>query len=201
VASPVATTKVNKTGILQRLPRLSNSVWIILILAIFMIIMVPMVTGYMEQLSQQSAIQSQINTVQSQTDALKLKMASQSTATSDAARMKAELETAKLQFKNVDGNAEVSQIIMDLAWDNDITLTLMSVSETKDKLLDVEYPILTYSLTMTGDVPARFQNFLISANADKQLKSCEFRSFIIQPAMVEGELANATIELRVYDYE
>lgn len=198
MASPVAATKVNKTSILQRLPRLSNSVWIILILAIFLIIMVPMVTGYTEQLSQQAAIQSQINKVQSQTDALKLKMASQSTATSEAAKMKLELEKAKLQYKSTNDNAEVSQIIMNLAWDYDITITSMSVSQTKGKVSGSEYPALSYSLTMTGQV-ANFQNFLIEAG--KRLPSCEITSVTISPATVEGELDNATIDLQVFCYE
>jgi Tfp pilus assembly protein PilO len=198
VASPVAATKVNKTSILQRLPRLSNSIWIILILALFVIVMVPMVAGYMEQLSQQSAIQSQINDVQSRTDALKLKIASQSTATAEAVKMKAELEAAKLQYKDTVNNAEVSQIVMNLAWDNDITITGMSVSQTKGKVLGSEYPSLSYSLTMTGQV-ANFQNFLIEAG--KRLPSCQFTSVSISPATVEGELDNASISLLVYCYE
>jgi len=195
VASPLEAPKVTKTNISQRLPRLSTSVWLILILALFLIAMVPMVTGYIEQISQQTAIQLQINLVQSQIDALKAKMASQSSATTEAAKMKADLEAAKLQYKNVDDNAEVSQIIMGLAWDYDITITSMSVSQAKSKILGTDYTVLSYSLSLTGQV-ANFQNFLIAVGT--KLPSSQFTSVVISPATVEGELDNASISMQVY---
>jgi Tfp pilus assembly protein PilO len=195
VASPVEAPKLPKSNIAQRLPRLSTSVWLILILALFLIAMVPLVTGYIEQVSQQAAMQLQINQVQSQIDALKAKMASQSSATTDAAKMKKELDDAKLQYKNVGDNAEVSQIIMGLAWDYDITITSMSVSQAMSKASGTEYPVLTYSLSLTGQV-ANFQNFLIAVG--KKLPSSQFTGITISPATVEGELDNATISMQVY---
>ena len=195
MASPLEAPKVTRTNISQRLPRLSTSVWLILILALFLIAMVPMVTGYIEQISQQAAIQLQISLVQSQIDALTAKMASQSSATTEAVKMKAELEAAKLQYKNIGDNAEVSQVIMDLAWDYDITITSMTVSKSISKVLGSDYPALSYSLTMTGQV-ANFQNFLIDAG--KRLLSCQFTSVTISPATVEGELDNASINLQIY---
>ena len=195
MASPVEAPKVNKSSISQRLPRLSTSVWLILILALFLIAMVPLVTGYIEQLSQQAAIQLQINLVQSQIDALKAKMTSQSAATTEAARMKADMEAAKLQYKNIGDNPEVSKILMDLAWDYDITITSMSVSQAISKVLGTDYPVLSYSLSLTGQV-ANFQNFLIVAG--KRLPSCQFTSVTINPATVEGELDIASINMQVY---
>jgi hypothetical protein len=157
--------------------------------------MVPLVIGYIDQISQQTTMQLQINQDQSLIDALKAKMASQSSATAEAAKMKADLEAAKLQYKNIGDNAEVSQVIMDLAWDYDITITSMTVSQAKSKVLGSDYPVLSYSLTMTGQV-ANFQNFLIDAG--KRLLSCQFTSVTISPATVEGELDNASISLQVY---
>jgi hypothetical protein len=195
VASTVTQPKVTKSSILPRLPRLSTSVWIIIVLAIFLVVMVPIVTGYVEQLSQQAAIQLQINQNQSLIDALMARIASQPSATADAARMKTELEAAKLQYKSVGDNPEVSQTVMNLAWDYDITITGMTVSQSKSKVLGSEYPVLSYSLSMTGQV-ANFQNFLIDAG--KRLPSCQFTSVTISPAAVDGELDNATISLQVY---
>jgi len=195
VASPVEAPKATKSNISQRLPRLSTSVWLILILALFLIVMAPMVTGYIEQVSQQAAIQLQIDQVQSQIDELNAKMASLTTATTEAARMKAELEVAKLQYKNIGDNAEVSQIIMALAWDYDITITSMTVSQAINKMLGTDYPVLTYSLSLSGQV-ANFQNFLIAAG--NRLPSCQFTSVSITPATVEGELDNASVNLQVY---
>ena len=195
MASPVEAPKVTKSNISQRLPRLSTTVWLILILALFLIVMVPLVTGYIEQVSQQTTMQLQINQVQSQMDALKAKMAARSSATTEAARMKADLETAKLQYKNTGDNPEVSKMLMDLAWDYDITITSMMVSQAISKVLGTDYTVLTYSLSLTGQV-ANFQNFLIAVG--EKLPSCQFIGVSIMPATVEGELDNASITIQVY---
>jgi hypothetical protein len=62
-------------------------------------------------------------------------------------------------------------------------------------VLGSDYPVLSYSLTLTGQV-ANFQNFLIDTG--KRLPSCQFTSVIISPATVEGELDNASIDMLVY---
>ena len=195
MAPPVEAPKSTTSSIAQRLPRLSTSVWLILILSIFLIIMVPMVTSYLDQVSQQAAVQLQTNLVQSQIDALKIKMASQSTVTTEAAKMKADMEAAKAQYKSVDDNAGVSQILMDLAWDYDITIIGMSVSTSMGKMAGADYPMLSYSLSLTGQV-ANFQNFLIAVG--NKLPSSQFNNVTINPATVEGELDNASISMQVY---
>ena len=195
MAAPVEAPNVTKNNISQRLPRLSTSVWLILILALFLIVMVPLVTGYIEQVSQQAAIQLQINQVQSQIDAMTARMASQSTTTANADTIKADLEAAKSQYKNVGDNPEVSKIIMDLAWDYDITITGMTVSQAINKMMGTDYPVLNYALSLSGQV-ANFQNFLIAAG--KKLPSSQFTSINITPATVEGELDKATINMQVY---
>jgi hypothetical protein len=180
---------------LQRLPRLGTSVWMILIFALFLIIMVPMVTGYLAQTAEQAAVQLQITQLQLQMDALKAKIASQSIPATGAIKAKADLEAAKAQYKNVNDNAEVSQVIMGLAWDYDITITSMGVSKSTSKVLGTEYPVLSYSLSLTGQV-ANFQNFLIAAG--NKLPSGQFTDVTINPATVEGELDNASISMQVY---
>lgn len=195
MASPVEAPKATKSSISQRLPRLSTSVWLILILALFLIVMVPMVTGYMEQSSQQSAIQVQINEVQSQIDDLTARMASQSAVSVEAGEVKKELEAARLQYKKIGNNPEVSKILMDLAWDYDITITNMTVSQGVNKILGADYPVLTYSLSLTGQV-ANFQNFLIAAGI--KLPSSQFTSVTINPATIAGELDRASMNIQVY---
>lgn len=195
MASPVEVPKVTKSNISQRLPRLSTSVWLILILALFLIAMVPLVTGYIEQVSEQAALQLQIDQVQSQINVLKAKAASTSTATTEAASMKTEMEAAKMQYKSIGDNPEVAQILMALAWDYDITITSMTVTQTTTKVLGTDYPVLSYSLRVTGQV-ANFQNFLIAAG--KRLPSCQFTGVSINPATVEGELDTASMSILVY---
>lgn len=195
MASPVEAPKEAKSNILQRLPRLSTSVWLILILALFLIVMVPMVTGYMEQVSQQSAIQIQINEVQTQIDDLTARMESQSAISNQAGEVKKELEAARLQYKKIGNNPEVSKILMDLAWDYDITITNMTVTQGVNKILGTDYPVLTYTLSLTGQV-ANFQNFLIAAGI--KLPSSQFINVTINPAKVSGELDKASINMQVY---
>ncbi|MBN1690087.1 MAG: hypothetical protein JW901_03595 [Dehalococcoidia bacterium] len=195
MASPVEAPKAPNPNILQRLPRLSTSVWMILILALFLIVMVPMATDYFEQISQQAAIQTQLDQVQAQLDVLESGITSQSIAAGESAKLKAEVEAAELQYKNVGDNPEVSKIIMDIAWDNDITIVDMNVSQSLNKILGTDYPVLSYSLSLSGQV-ANFQNFLIAVG--KRIPLCQFTSVTIRPAQVYGELDDALINLQVY---
>ena len=183
------------SSILQRLPRLSTRVWILIILCLFLVAVIPLATGYTEQAAQQQALKLQISQLQTQYDALKAKMASQPPAAAELGKLKTEAEAAKLLYKNVADNPEISQAIMNLAWDNDITITSMGVSSSKNKILDKEYPVLVYSLSLTGQV-ASFQNFLIAIG--NKLPSSQYTTITITPATVEGELDTASMVLQVY---
>ncbi len=183
------------SSILQRLPRLGTRVWILIILCLFLVAVIPLATGYTEQAAQQQALRLQISQLQTQYDALKAKMASQPPAAAELGKLKTEAEAAKLLYKNVADNPEISQAIMNLAWDNDITITSMGVSSSKNKILDKEYPVLVYSLSLTGQV-ASFQNFLIAIG--NKLPSSQYTTITITPATVEGELDTASMVLQVY---
>ncbi|MCX6007346.1 MAG: hypothetical protein NTZ34_08855 [Chloroflexi bacterium] len=189
MASTSETAKNVKSSILQRLPRLSTPVWILIILCLFLIFMVPQVLGYMETASRQQALKLQISQLQSQYDALKAKMASQSSL----AAKKAEAKAYSLPSRA--GNPEISQVIMDLAWDNDITIITMGISSSNSKILDKDYPVLVYSLKLTGQV-TNFQKFLLAIG--KELPSSEYIDITITPATVEGELDKATMNIQVY---
>ena len=189
------TTKNVKGSILQRLPRLSTPVWILIIACLFLIVMIPLVMGYMEQAAKQQALKLQISQLQSQYDSLKAKVASQPSLTAEVGKLKTEADAAKLAYKAVAFNPEVSQLIMDLAWANDVTITNMGVSSARSKILDKDYPVLVYSLSMTGQV-ANFQNFLSAIG--RELPSSEYTSITIKPATVEGELDSASMGVRVY---
>jgi len=195
VASTSETTKNDKSSIFQRLPRLSTSVWILIIICLFLVAMTPLATGYMRQAAQQQALKVQISQLQTQYDALKAKMASQPSAAAEMGKLKTEAEAAKLLYKNVADNPEISQVIMDLAWKYDITLTSMGVSSSKSKILGKDYPVLVYSLSLTGQV-ANFQNFLIAIG--NKLPSSQYTAITITPATVEGELDTASMGIQVY---
>ena len=71
----------------------------------------------------------------------------------------------------------------------------MSVSSSKSKILGKEYPVLVYSLSLTGQV-AGFQNFLIAIG--NKLPSSQYSGVSISPAATEGELDTASIGIQVY---
>jgi Tfp pilus assembly protein PilO len=195
VATPIEAPKKPGSSILQRLPRLGTRIWVLIILCVFVIAVVPLAMGYMTQSARQQALKLQIGQLQPQVDALKAKMASQPSAAAEMGRLKAEAEAAKLLYKSLADNPEISQVIMDLAWDNHINITSMSVSSSKSKILGKEYPVLVYSLSLTGQV-AGFQNFLIAIG--NKLPSSQYSGVSISPAATEGELDTASIGIQVY---
>jgi Tfp pilus assembly protein PilO len=196
IVAAISETKTDgKSSIGSRLPRLSTTVWILIIACLVLIAMIPLAMGYLEQAANQQALKLQIIQLQSRYDALKAKMASQPSLTDEVGKLKSEAETAKLAYQEVAYNPEVSQVIMDLAWDNDVTITTMRVSSAKNKILTQEYPVLVYSLSMTGQV-VNFQNFLRAIG--QKLPSSEYTSITITPAAVEGELDSASMSVRVY---
>jgi len=194
VASPIEAPKKVGNSILQRLPRLSTSVWLILIFCLFLVAMIPMATGYLEQSSKQEALRLQINQLQSQYDAIKAKMAGQTSLTTEVGQLKAEAEAAKLQYKNVSDNPEVSQALMDLAWKYDITIISMSVDISQSTVLGTNYPALKYVLNLSGQV-ANFQNFLIEVG--NKLPSSQYLEITITPATVEGNLDTASMSIMI----
>jgi Tfp pilus assembly protein PilO len=195
VSTPIEAPKKPGSSILQRLPRLGTRIWVLIILCLFVIAVVPLAMGYMTQSARQQALKLQIGQLQPQVDALKAKMASQPSAAAEMGRLKAEAEAAKLLYKSLADNPEISQVIMDLAWDNHINITSMSVSSSKSKILGKEYPVLVYSLSLTGQV-AGFQNFLIAIG--NKLPSSQYSGVSISPAATEGELDTASIGIQVY---
>ena len=194
MASPIEAPKKVGNSILQRLPRLSTSVWLILIFCLFLVAMIPMATGYLEQSSKQEALRLQINQLQSQYDAIKAKMAGQTSLKTEVGQLKAEAEAAKLQYKNVSDNPEVSQALMDLAWKYDITIISMSVDISQSTVLGTNYPALKYVLNLSGQV-ANFQNFLIEVG--NKLPSSQYLEITITPATVEGNLDTASMSIMI----
>jgi hypothetical protein len=198
-------TKI-KSSILQRLPRLSTAVWILLIVCLFVIAMVPLVLGYLEQDARQQSLKMQISQLQSQTDALKAKMQTDGlkaktpdriSPSAGIVELNAEAEKYNSYWPTIAANPDVSQSILDLAWDPaiDITIISMGVSSTNNKILGKDYPMLVYTLSLTGQVD-NFQKFLRAVG--NRWRTSEYTAVTITPAIVEGELDRATMTMQVY---
>ena len=194
MASPIQAPKKTGNSILQRLPRLSTSVWLILIFCLFLIAMLPMAMSYMDQATKQQALRLQVNQLQSQYDTVKAKMAGQSSLSTEVGKLKAEAEAARKLYEEGCDNLRSSQILMDLAWKNDITIISMSVSPSQGTVLGTKYPALTYVLNLSGQV-ANFQNFLLAV--DKRFPSSQYMDINITPATVEGNMDIATLSIQI----
>ena len=197
MSTPIQEPKKSGNSLLQRLPRLSTTVWILIIVCLFLIAAVPLAMGYLEQFALQQALKLQVSQRQTEYDALQAKMASQPSQATQMEKLKTEAEAAKLLYKNIADNSEITQAILDLAWDPDIDITVTSigVATSTSKILDKEYPVLVYTLTLTGQVTG-FQKFLIAIG--KALPSSQYTAINITPTAIEGELDSATMTIQVY---
>jgi hypothetical protein len=194
VATPIQAPKKTGNSILQRLPRLSTSVWLIIIFCLFLVGMIPLASGYLAQASKQQALRTQVSQLQTQYDSVKAKMTGQASLSTEVGKLKAEAEAATKLYEEGCDNLVSSQILMDLAWKNDLTITSMSTSPSQGKILAANYPAFTYSLSLSGQV-AGFQNFLIAV--DKRFPSSMYQNITITPATVEGNLDTASIGIQI----
>ena len=193
MATPIQAPKTGNS-ILQRLPRLSTTVWLVIVFCLFLIAMIPLAAGYLAQASQQQALRLQVSQLQSQYDAVKAKMAGQASPSGEPGKLKAEADAATKLYEEGCDNLVSSQILMDLAWKNNLTITSLSVSSSKGKILAAEYPAFTYSLSLSGQV-AGFQNFLIAV--DQRFPASLYQNISITPATVEGNLDTASIGIQI----
>lgn len=194
MATPKQAPKKTGASIFERLPRFSSSVWLIIILCLFLVAMIPLAMGYFSQGSKQQALRLQVSQLQSQYDSVKAKMTGQGSLSAEVGKLKAEAEAAAKLYENGCDNLKSSQILMDLAWENDITITSMGVSSSTGKILDKSYPAFTYGISMTGQV-AGFQNFLIAV--DRRFPSSQYQVINIKPATVQGNMDIATMNIQI----
>jgi hypothetical protein len=71
----------------------------------------------------------------------------------------------------------------------------MAVSANVGKLLGTDFPFLTYSCSLSGQV-ANFQNLLIAIG--NRYPSSRATLFSISPAQLEGELDLASLVISIY---
>ncbi|MDD5313128.1 MAG: hypothetical protein PHO26_08865 [Dehalococcoidia bacterium] len=195
MALSTGNTGKKKSGISGYLPRISTFWWLIIIAAAFLIAMTPMVMNYMNETAQQELLIARARQLQKQYDELKNTAEAQSTLPARINQLKAEAESLKLVYRNVDDNLEISQELIDLAWQYDITITNMAVNQSSNKIAETEFPVLSYTIGLSGQV-ANFQNFLL--NLGNKFKTSQVSNIKISPAQVQGELDKATVSIDIY---
>jgi uncharacterized membrane-anchored protein YhcB (DUF1043 family) len=193
MVSPVETQNPKRANILRKLPRLSNSVWILLIIVLVLIISIPMITSYLDQASQQGALRENLFKLQSQYAGLKQQLASQGDITAEISRLKSDADSARRIYGTACDSIETSQQLMDLSWKWDITITTVTTSATVSKILDRDdYPGTTYVLGMKGQV-ANFQNYLIELG--EKFPSSKIENINILPSSTQGTLDTAIMNI------
>jgi uncharacterized membrane-anchored protein YhcB (DUF1043 family) len=181
-------------GVLQKLPKFSTSVWLIIIAALVLVVVVPMVTTYLDETTKQGPLKDSLSKLQSQYTDLQKQLSSQSAVTAQINALKADADAARTLYGNSCDSIDTSRDLIDLAWQYDITMVNMGVSSTPIKIQGKDYPGTTYVLAMSGQV-ANFQNYLIAVG--KKFASSQAADVVIQPALLEGALDHATLTITI----
>ena len=183
-----------KSSILQKLPRLSTSVWLLIIFAVVLIIAVPLGLSLFSAFSAQSTLKTQLMQLQTRYNDLQKQTGSQASLLNEVNVLKEDVDRTKQLFRNVENSIEISQELISAAWKNDVVINSMNISQTRYKYSGVEYPVLTYTMNLSGQVAA-FQNFLLETG--KRLPSSYTVDVLIEPAETQGKLDKATLTMRI----
>jgi len=194
LALTVGSQKGNKSNIFQKLPRLSTAIWLLIVFSLFLIVIVPMLLGFFSEMSNQSMLRGQLTQLQTRYNDLQKQTGSQAALLAEVTALKNDVDKTRLSYRNVDDSIEVSQALIELAWKYDITITNMTMSQTIGKYSGLDYPVLTYVLDMTGQVPS-FQNYLLALGS--KLPSSQAAGVVITPAVEQGKLDKATLTIKV----
>jgi len=186
--------KNSKSSILSKLPRLSNFVWLLIVCAVVLIVALPMFLSTMFEFSSQELLRNQLVQLQNRYNDLQRQKISTAELSSEVDRLKVEIEKTAGTYPEISTGPEIMQILIDMAWKYDITITGMEVSQGTKKYGDIEYPLLIYTIKMSGQVPA-FQNYLLDSGL--RLPTAEVTSVVFEPAQSQGKLDKATITISV----
>jgi uncharacterized membrane-anchored protein YhcB (DUF1043 family) len=194
VASSVEAPKNVKSSIFQRLPRLSTSVWLLIIVVLVLVAVVPMITAYIDATSQQGSLRERLSKLQSQYANLQKQLTPAGALTAQTNSLKSDIEAAKSIYGHACDSVETSQDLIDLAWQYDVTITSMLANPVTTKIQGKDYSGTSYVLSISGQV-ANFQNYLIALG--NKFPSSQPSDVLIQPSTVEGTLDHATLTVEV----
>ena len=189
---PVDLKKPSGSNIFQKLPRLSTSVWLLIIVVLVLVAVIPMISSYMDATTQQGPLREKLSKLQSQYSDLQKQMTPQGSLTTQINQLKSDVEAAKSMYGNACDSVETSRELINMTWQYDVTITSMKATAVIEKIQGKDYPGIAYVLIMTGQV-ANFQNYLIAVG-DK-FPSSRPDAVTINPAAAEGMLDHATLTI------
>jgi hypothetical protein len=187
-------TKPSGGGIMQRLPRLSTPVWLIIIVALVLVAAIPMAITYADETAKQGPLRQSLSKLQAQNADLQKQLSSKGSLTTQINALKTEVEAAKGHYGNACDSIETSRDLINMAWQYDITIVSMSANPVKSKIAGKDYSGTSYVLSMSGQV-SNFQNFLIALG--NRFASSQPADILVLPAVQEGTLDHATLTITV----
>ena len=95
MVSPVNVNKPSGGNILSKLPRLSTSIWLLIIVALVLIVCVPMVTAYFDASTQQAALRDRLSKLQIQYAGLQKELTPQGDLTTQINQLRLDVEAAE----------------------------------------------------------------------------------------------------------
>jgi hypothetical protein len=192
MVSPLNVNKPSGGNIFSKLPRLSTSIWLLLIVALVLIVCVPMFTAYFDSSSQQASLRDRLSKLQTQYAGLQKDLTPQGSLTSQINQARLDVEAAQSIYGNACDSVETSRDLIDLAWQYDITITSISGSAVATKIKGKDYSGTSYAVAMNGQV-SNFQNYLIAVG--NKFPTSQPTEVIIKPAQVQGALDSAAIKI------
>lgn len=190
MVSPLDAPKPPGGSILKKLPKLSTSVWLLIIVVLVLVAGIPMITSYFDAAAEQGPLRDRLSKLQSQYAALQKQMTPQGALTGQVNQLKADVDAARLVYGNACDSIETSQDLLNIAWDYDVTISSLAASPVTATIQGKDYSGTSYVLTMSGQV-ANFQNYLIAVG--NKFPSSKPAAVSILPSTTEGTLDQATL--------
>lgn len=190
MVSPVEGPRPSKGSILQKLPRLSTSVWLLIIVVLVLVAVIPMITSYIDSTTAQAPLRDRLAKLQSQYTGLQKQLSSQGALPAQINKLKSDVEAARQVYGTACDGVETSQQLLNLAWDYDITVTSITANAVTTRISGKDFSGTSYVLSMSGQV-SNFQNYLIAVG--NRFVSSKVAAVSITPAADQGALDHATL--------
>jgi len=191
---PADSSKSATSSLLQRLPRLSTSVWLIIVGALFLIAIVPIAMSYSDEIYRQSALNDRLVELETQYNVLQGQLTAQTSVDSEISKLSSDIAAQRAIYGNACDSIETAQRLINLAWQYDITITSMSISSGTTQIQGTDYPVTIYALGMNGWIQ-NFLNFI--RDLDKVLPSSMASDINMQPAQAQGNPDQASVTITV----
>jgi hypothetical protein len=188
-----------KQSLFARLPRVSSTSRLVLLLGIFLIILIPLLLINQQQPAKQADLQQQLFLLQKiqssplgKTDTVKY----------DIKQADGELQKLVAELPRPDQSPDILTRLINLGSTYGVTVIkteiksgpLQLIPMSKDK---TQYPAISFTLGLKGQV-SKFQNFMLAL---EKFPYCRISELTFTPAIIKGDEDQASIQLDLFVYQ